>query len=198
MINTKKNMIKDILLKQKEELDSKLKEFYIEQELPSDKLNIPLIKVIIGPRRAGKSFFTIKFLEKQSNFGYVNFDDENLTQIENYDEIITTINSIYGNSKILLFDEIQNLPKWEYFTNRLHRQDYNLVITGSNSNLLSSELATHLTGRHIAIYIMPFSFKKYLKLEKKELTTYETKAKLDDYLMYGGYPEPLIKKINYR
>ncbi len=106
-----------------------------------------------------------------------------------------TMNSVYGKQKILFFDEIQNLPRWELFSNRLQRQGYNLVITGSNSHLLNRELATHLTGRHKQVIIFPFSFKEYINFEKKELTTSETKEKLNDYIVYGGYPEPLIKKI---
>ncbi len=159
-----------------------------------------LIKVIIGPRRAGKSFFSIYALSKGNKFGYINFDDEKLTQIEDYDELISSVNSVYGNPKVLFFDEIQNLSRWELFVNRLQRQGHNLVLTGSNSRLLSKELATHLTGRHFQIIVFPFSFREYLDLKNKELklTTSEIKEKLDDYLVYGGYPEPLIKKINYR
>ncbi|MBU4086065.1 MAG: ATP-binding protein, partial [Nanoarchaeota archaeon] len=162
------------------------------------KLNNDLIKVIVGPRRAGKSFFAIHFLNKQGKFGYVNFDDEKLVEIENYDEIITAMNSVYDNPKFVLFDEIQNLPKWELFANRLQRQGYNLVITGSNSNLLSRELATHLTGRHLLTNIFPFSFKEYLKFENKELITSEIKEKLSLYLLNGGYPEILSKKVELK
>ena len=82
--------------------------------------------------------------------------------------------------------------------NRLQRQGYNLIITGSNSKLLSKELATHLTGRHSLITIFPFSFKEFLKTESKELTKNEIENKLHSYVVYGGYPEPLIKKLDYR
>lgn len=189
--------IKEIITLQKREIDSKLKEKYIErnQEL---KLGNDLIKVIVGPRRAGKSFFAIHFLNKQGKFGYVNFDDEKLTEVDNYDEIIVAMNSIYDNPKFVLFDEIQNLPKWELFANRLQRQGYKLIITGSNSNLLSRELATHLTGRHLLTNIFPFSFKEYLKFENKELTNTETKEKLSKYLFNGGYPEILSKKVELK
>ena len=128
--------IKEIITLQKREIETKLKEKYIERNQDL-KLDNDLIKVIVGPRRAGKSFFAIHFLNKKGKFGYVNFDDEKLTEVDNYDEIITAMNSIYDNPKFVLFDEIQNLPKWELFANRLQRQGYSLVITGSNSNLLS-------------------------------------------------------------
>lgn len=189
--------IKEIITLQKREIEIKLKEKYIERN-QNLKLNNDLIKVIVGPRRAGKSFFAIHFLNKQGKFGYVNFDDEKLVEIENYDEIITAMNSVYDNPKFVLFDEIQNLPKWELFANRLQRQGYKLVITGSNSNLLSKELAAHLTGRHLLTNIFPFSFKEYLKLEDKELTITEKKEKLSQYLINGGYPEILLKKVELK
>lgn len=191
-------MIKDILILQKRELEMKLKEKYIERESIKLDLKVPLIKVIIGPRRAGKSFFSLHALNKEGHFGYINFDDEKLIESTDYDEIIVSMNSVYGNPKILFLDEIQNLPKWEVFVNRLHRQEFNLVLTGSNSHLLSKELATHLTGRHLQITVLPFSFKEYLELNQARLTSSEINEKLAEYLVYGGYPEPLIKKINYK
>ena len=189
--------IKEIITLQKREIETKLKEKYIERNQDL-KLDNDLIKVIVGPRRAGKSFFAIHFLNKKGKFGYVNFDDEKLTEVDNYDEIITAMNSIYDNPKFVLFDEIQNLPKWELFANRLQRQGYMLIITGSNSNLLSKELATHLTGRHLLTNIFPFSFKEYLKFEGKELTNTEIKERLSKYMFNGGYPEILSKKVELK
>src|SRR3989344_286989 len=191
-------MVKEILIAQKQELDKKLKEAYVERTANSKKLEAPLIKVIIGPRRAGKSFFALHFLNKKGNFGYVNFDDERLTEVGNYDTIIEAMNTIYDNPEFVLFDEIQNLPKWELFVNRLHRQNLNIIVTGSNSKLLSKELATHLTGRHFLITIFPLSFKEYLELGGKELTSSQIKEKLYKYLISGGYPEPLIRNIDYK
>ena len=130
-------MVKNILISQKQELDNKLKEPYIERKADLKKLENPLIKVIVGPRRAGKSFFALQFLKKIGNFGYINFDDERLTELKDYDTIVEAMNTIYNNPKYILFDEIQNLPKWELFVNRLQRQNLNLIITGSNSKLLS-------------------------------------------------------------
>lgn len=192
-------MIRDILITQKRELESKLKELCISRSVGPKKIDSPLIKIIIGPRRAGKSFFAIHFLGKKgSNFGYVNFDDERLVETKNYDDIINAVDSVYNNPKDLLFDEIQNLAGWELFVNRLYRQGYNLFLTGSNSNLLSRELASHLTGRHAVINIPTFSFGEFLRADGKELTDSEKKAKLAEYIIYGGYPEPLVKKIDYK
>ena len=191
-------MIKDILLAQKQELEGRFREPYIEREVHSDKLDYPLIKVIIGPRRAGKSSFALHFLNKQKKFGYVNFDDEQLIEIKEYDAILEAMNTVYDNPTYVLFDEIQNLPKWELFVNRLQRRGINLILTGSNSNLLSRELATHLTGRHLLISIFPFSFKEYLSRNKAALTSHQTQEQLEAFLITGGYPEPLIKNMDYR
>jgi len=191
-------MIKDALILQKRELNSLLNEKYIERKDIKLDISHSLIKVIIGPRRAGKSFFSLHMLNKKDKFGYINFDDESLVEIEDYNEIISAMNSLYENPKILFLDEIQNLPKWELFVNRLQRQGFNLIITGSNSHLLSKELSTHLTGRYLQSVVLPFSFEEYLNVDSKELTTAEIKEKLELYLIYGGYPEPLIKKINYK
>ena len=191
-------MIRDVLLIQKRELESRLKEKYVERDIDLRRINNNLINVIIGPRRSGKSFFAIHVLNKIGSFGYANFDDERLVEVKDYDEIVNTIDSIYNNPRYLLFDEIQNLEKWELFVNRLQRQGHNLVITGSNSKLLSKELATHLTGRHSLTNVSPFSFHESLKLEDKELTANEIKAKLFSYVTQGGYPEPLIKKLDHK
>src|SRR3990167_7446972 len=174
--NAKGKMLKDILLIQKREIEKRLKEDYIERSVKLK--NQDLINVVVGPRRSGKSFFAIHALNKMGNFGYVNFDDEKLVEIKDYDEIVNAVNSLYNNPKYILFDEIQNLRNLEMFVNRLQRQGYNLVITGSNSKLLSKELSTHLTGRHIPITIFPFSFKEFVKIGGKELTKSEIKEKL--------------------
>lgn len=192
------SMINDILILQKKEITKKSKELYIERDTKIKELESNIIKVIIGPRRAGKSCFSMHLLKGIKNFGYVNFDDEKLIEIKDYDEIISSINSVYDNPKYLLLDEIQNLDKWELFVNRLQRQGYKLIITGSNSKLLSSELATHLTGRHLSVELFTFSFKEFLRFKGKEFTTSEIKENLISYLKLGGYPEPLVKNLDHK
>ncbi len=193
-------MLRDILILQKRELEKRRHERFIERMVDyRTPLANDLVKVITGPRRAGKSSLGFHMLNSSGEkFGYVNFDDENLIGIKNYDDIINTVASLYDNPRFFLFDEIQNLAKWELFVNRLQRQGYNLIITGSNSNLLSAELSSHLTGRYMLINIFPFSFAEFLKAEKtqEQLTSSEIKSKLLDYLSSGGYPEPLIKPID--
>ena len=104
-------MIRSILEIQKRELKKKVGENYIGRGIKPKIFESDLIKVIIGPRRAGKSFFAIHTLAKLGSVGYVNFDDEKLTEVKDYNEITNTLNSIYINPKYLLFDEIQNLDK---------------------------------------------------------------------------------------
>jgi len=192
-------MLKDVILGQKAELEQTFNEPYVEREAKPFSLTHNLIKVIIGPRRAGKSFFVIHSLRKQGSFGYANFDNEELTQIKEYDEIISEINQAYDNPKVIFFDEIQNLPKWELFVNRLQRQGFNIVVTGSNSNLLSKELATHLTGRHMPTNILTFSFSEFLvakKIDTKKVPTTKIKELFFEYLQKGGYPETIVKDLD--
>ena len=190
--------VRDILIVQKRDLQRMQKEPYIPRETGIAGAGSPLIKVIIGPRRAGKSFFAIHHLSHKEKFGYVNFDDERLAGLADYDEILTAVDSVYDKPGALLLDEIQNLPQWELFVNRIARQGCDLYITGSNSHLLSSELATHLTGRYLQTVILPFSFAEYLRLSPHELTSHEKAAELYRYAQTGGFPEPLMKKISAR
>ena len=204
-------MLKATVSKQKQDKERLLSLPYIERTKEKDTrkwLSSDLIKVILGPRRAGKSVFALMLLKDQS-FAYFNFDDESLPGEEkiDLDELMTELKLAYGDTKYILFDEIQNLPNWELFVNRLHRAGYNLVLTGSNASLLSKELATHLTGRHIPIEILPFNFSEILKAKQYEVTPDklslpEEKAKLLEYMTQymtsGGYPEVVTKGVDPR
>ncbi len=191
-------MIRDIVLNQKRELEERMLESYIPRNTRIATGYSDMIHVIIGPRRAGKSFFGMHQLAHGEKFGFLNLDDERLVKIQNFDEILEAIMAVYGNPSALLLDEIQNFPDWELVVNRLQRQGLRLIITGSNSNLLSSELATHLTGRHLPVYLFTFTFSEYLSVFTKELTTPEKKEKFNNWLISGGYPEPLMKGLNIR
>ena len=150
-----------ILRDQQEELlsrdESKLVTRREEQEFDLDS---QLAQIVIGVRRCGKSTICQKVLKESGvNFAYVNFDDETLASLkpEVLNDILQTLYRIYGQFTHLFMDEIQNVPKWHLFVNRLLRQGLHLVLTGSNANLLSGELATHLTGRYNEIHLYPFS-----------------------------------------
>ncbi len=130
------------------------------------------------------------------NFYYLNFDDERLVNFELDDfQNFLTISHKSFTSKILLFDEIQNIAGWERFVRRVFDDGYKVIITGSNAKLLSSELATHLTGRYLQIKLYPFSFVEYLQFSGIEIThkTTEQQAEIlhyfDKYLQQGGFPE---------
>ncbi len=177
------------------------KEPYAQKWLDSD-----LIKVVLGPRRAGKSVFSLVLL-KDRPFMYFNFDDDVLVSLGTIakPDLMKELHAEYGSVKTILFDEIQNLPNWELFVNRLHREGYNIVITGSNAHLLSKELATHLTGRHIPIEILPFDFNEFLKakkfvLDKEYATLPEERGKLlnlmENYLVNGGFPEVAVNNVD--
>jgi predicted AAA+ superfamily ATPase len=188
--------VRDALVEQKRELDLRRQEPYIERTVEIHEGDSQLIRMVIGPRRAGKSFFVTRHLMAHGTFGYINFDDEELNNAEKIPDILTAAADLYAGSKTLLLDEIQNIPGWELLANRLARQGYSLYITGSNAHLLKKELATHLTGRHTVTTIFPFSFAEYLRTKPGEYTESEYRAHLAEYAVTGGFPELLITAID--
>jgi predicted AAA+ superfamily ATPase len=161
-------------------------------------LDSPLAQIVIGVRRSGKSTVCHKVLkDKKIDYAYVNFDDERLYNLQSnqLNDILQALYSIYGNFSHLFLDEIQNVEGWHLFVNRLLRQGVRLIITGSNANLLSGELSTHLTGRYVEIELFPFSFTEMLNFKKintKAKTTKEIGFRRHayfDYLKQGGFPE---------
>jgi predicted AAA+ superfamily ATPase len=193
-------MIKNILYQQKEERDGLLKQPYIERMDASAKaeyLSTGLVKLITGPRRAGKSVLSLQLL-KDENFAYLNFDDDLLLKRFDEDTVIQALNEVYPGYKYLFLDEIQNLPNWELWVNKLYRRGANLIVTGSNAKLLSREMATSLTGRYLQITVYPFSFAEFLRFQKLSLpdqaplTPQKTGillSHLNTYLLNGGFPE---------
>lgn len=191
---------KRILSDQRLELD-KLDLMAIVPRIEERHINLKskLAQIIIGVRRSGKSTLCQKvLLESGLKFGYVNFDDENFINLkpEQLNEIIETLYRLHGEIDYFFFDEIQNIKEvWPLFINRLLRQGKHLVITGSNANLLSGELATHLTGRYHQIENFPFSFSEYCNMIGIDTASYTTPSiglrqkALDDYLIKGGMPE---------
>lgn len=196
--------LRQIIIDQKEELESIFrKEKIIEREVQnkySAFLKSKLIKVITGPRRAGKSILCCQLL-KNNNFAYINFDDENLAGLrtEDLNSILKAFYEIYNEPEFILLDEVQNIEKWELFVNRLKRRGFNIIVTGSNAKLLSRELATHLTGRHYSLELYPFSFKEFLKFKDIEYGNEYLSTKqialirkvLGNFINLGGFPETL-------
>jgi len=161
-------------------------------------LSSPCAQVVIGVRRCGKSVLCRMAIKARNDIrcGYVNFDDEKLANLtaDDLNDILEAVYVVYGKIQVLFLDEVQNAPAWELFVNRLLRQGLHLLVTGSNSRLLSSELATHLTGRHIPTELFPFSFCEYLKfLGRGEASNTEARALVrrdyEHYFDCGGLPE---------
>jgi len=190
-------MLKDIIVSQQRELEDRIRQRYVQRQLAVPLGDNDLIRVVLGPRRCGKSFLAMHLIAGENSRGYVNFDDERLTglALADYDSLIAAVDSVYNKPKHLLLDEIQNLDRWELLVNRLQRQGYRLYLTGSNAHLLSSELATHLTGRHIPIVLFPFSFAEYAASLDRTLTRPEQEQLLRTYVEQGGMPEPLFGDI---
>ena len=161
-------------------------------------LESKLAQVVIGVRRSGKSMLCLKVLiESGKKFGYVNFDDENLEDLTKKDlnTVLEAAYMVYGDFDYLFLDEAQNVTGWHLFVNRLLRKKMHIVLTGSNAKLLSSDLATHLTGRYNEISLYPFSFEEFCRmkgLDTKDLSTKTQafiKVAFDEYLRKGGFPE---------
>lgn len=174
------------------------------------------IMVITGLRRAGKSTLLAQIAVKylKNKYYFVNFEDERLLnfKVSDFDLLHETLIGLFGERKIFLFDEIQNVPEWERFVRRLHDQGYKFIVTGSNASLLSQELGTRLTGRSIRVELFPFSFREFLNFKKIEIPdlkvlTSKQKSQLiklaDEYISLGGIPDSLkypkleIRKMLY-
>ena len=167
---------------------------------------MPAVVILSGIRRCGKSTLMqqIRAVNSEKDY-YLNFDDERLLHftVDDFQQLHETFIELFGSQKTFYFDEIQNIKHWEFFIRRLHNEGNKVYITGSNANLLSKELGTHLTGRHIQVELFPFSFNEYLdfnniKIEKTDFYTTVGKANLkkqfENYLNEGGFPEYLRTK----
>ena len=164
----------------------------------SMNLNSKLAQIVIGVRRSGKSTMCTKHLmESGVNFAYVNFDDERLNGMaaDDLNDMLATLYRIYGSFTHLYLDEVQNIAGWHLFVSRMLRQGIKVVLTGSNANLLSSELSTYLTGRYNQVELLPLSFTELCTLKGIDRHSYSTKSMafrqrlLDEYMDHGGLPE---------
>ncbi len=167
--------------------------------------NIPStdsIMILTGIRRCGKTYqlYQNSVRYDSEDVLFLDFEDERLIQLsalDSYDIILDSYRRIFpGRKPVLFFDEIQSLRNWHLYLKRMHAHDYKLMVTGSNANLLSSDIATYLTGRAIETHIFPFSFIEFLNLKGLEISTedYYTAVPeilntFDDYLINGGFPE---------
>lgn len=194
-----KRILETILSDQAEELElKKNQKFCRRKEEDLIDPDSPQAQVVIGVRRSGKSTLCYNALiRKGVKFAYVNFDDERLINLTAADlnDVLEVLYKINGDFNYLFIDEIQNIPEWYLFVNRLLRRQIHVIITGSNAKLLSGELATHLTGRHHTINLYPFSFSEYCEakgIDTKSMSTMAVarrRAVFDDYMRKGGFPE---------
>ena len=167
----------------------------------TDIKKIRQVLVITGIRRAGKSMLSHLLLRKK-NYAYINFDDERLEgfKAKDFDKLLEAFYELYTEPEWFIFDEIHNVPKWELFITRFH-EGHKIIITGSNSKLLSTELSHRLTGRHLDIKLFPFSFREFLKYRNFNYNIYLTKdiAKIKrllvEYTQRGGFPEADEREI---
>lgn len=157
-------------------------------------LQNPLIKLITGPRRVGKSVFALLMLQGK-NFAYLNFDDNQLLEKWDEDLAMSALDDVYSGYDFMLLDEIQNLPDWDLWVSKLYRRGKNMIITGSNARMLSSEMATVLTGRYLQIEMLPFSLDETMRWKNVSPNREEQAAQAitlaDDYMRNGGYPETI-------
>lgn len=180
------------------------REKYIQKIRPF--INKDLIKVLTGMRRSGKSVMLDLIKEEllssevdPSQFISINFENMNNTHlcdaVSLHNEIIKSSASIEGKT-YLFFDEIQEVKNWEKCINSLRIElDCDIYITGSNANLLSSELATYLAGRYVEFVIYPFSFSEFIELYNTIHPGMTNQQLFNEYLMYGGMP--YLANLNY-
>jgi len=172
-----------------------LRDKYIEKI--KDYINKPVIKVITGMRRVGKSYFIRQIIDHLKKEGinekqilYINKELLDFDFIDDYTDLYKFVKEYFKESKTagyLFIDEIQEIKNWEKAVSSFFAEEkYDIYITGSNSNLLSSEITTLISGRYVEINIYSLSFKEFLKFRKKtEANKYE---EFTLYLKFGGFP----------
>jgi len=194
--------MKTIILNQRKERDELLSRPYLTRRSNQDiemLLDSHLIKLITGPRRVGKSTQALLML-RDRNFAYLNFDSQQLLDAWDANLVMRMLDDVYPGYEYLLLDEVQNLDAWDLWVSELYRQGKNLVITGSNAKMLSSEMATALTGKYLKVEMLPFSLEEFFdwnKLDLRKLNSEQqadASALMDDYMRNGGYPEVVASR----
>lgn len=157
----------------------------------------PVIKVITGMRRIGKSYFLKQIMEdlnvtnvSSEQIIFIDMEDVEFDFIKDYRNLYEYIKNQSKDVKLkkyVLIDEIQEIENWEKTLSSLHKnEDYDIYITGSNAHLLSTELSTLISGRYIEIEIYPLSYTEYI--EFKDISFPDHKKEFETYLRYGGLP----------
>ena len=172
-------------------------------ELIEKKAKLPHIVVLTGLRRSGKSTLLRQIIKEyyhDNDFFYINFEDERLNNFkaEDFNLIYESLLELFGEKKTFFIDEIQNVTNFQNFVRRFYDLGFKFFITGSSAKLLSKEIGTKLTGRHVDITVRPFSFKEFLLFHNFQLTEEDLfktvfrvklKTHFEKYLTHGGMPE---------
>lgn len=199
-----KDSLSEIIRDQLEEFQQKDALVAREQLAQVKRYSGKAALVVKGVRRCGKSTLLKQAMGSlfPEGFYYFNFDDERILDFEasDFQRLMEAFLGLFGEKKAVFFDEIQNIRGWELFVNRLLREGHAVFITGSNADLLSKELGTHLTGRHVDIELYPFSFAEFLQAKKLNFSyrSFSTKEKsvlskaFGEYFERGGMPEAVV------
>ena len=166
--------------------------------------SLPHAVIVSGLRRVGKSTLLAQLAHwlGEERFYYVNFEDDRFLgfAVDDSDLLYQLLMELFGERQIFIVDEVQNVPGWERFVRRLMDMGVKFYITGSNASLLSREPGSRLTGRHVPVELLPFSFAEFLRFRDyavPDLTRQTTagaarmRGYLNEYLRLGGIPEPL-------
>ncbi|ASJ09284.1 hypothetical protein A3L11_08595 [Thermococcus siculi] len=193
--------LKNVLISQREELlDFVSRERLVERDVERSArefLSFPNVLAILGVRRSGKSVISWRLAGKDAL--YVNFFDERLIDFKSgdFERLLSAARELWGEPATIVLDEVQEVEGWQKFVSRM-RVNKKVIVTGSSSKLLSGEMSTYLTGRHVELTLFPFSFREFLKLRGVELgenwehsdrKLAEVKRALGEYLEMGGFPE---------
>lgn len=188
----KKSTLQEVITFQKYKIENA--DLGLQREL-IDELKYPLdgfALIISGVRRCGKSTLLHQYIvaHVKETYIYLNFDSAKLYtfELEDFELIDEIANEI--EAKFLIFDEIQIIEGWELYVRQKLDEGFNVVITGSNASLLSKELGTKLTGRHISKELFPFRYKEFCDFKKIETSS----DSFTLFLNQGGFP--LFLKLN--
>lgn len=194
-----KEEIKKTIVKYRENLPKNI----YGRELEIQEMKFDKAIVIVGPRRAGKSYFLYNLAKREENPIIINFEDALVSSIKKDKllDILECSKELFGIKKfVFYFDEIQNVIGWENFIISLLNEHYKVYITGSNSRLLSKEIATSLRGKAISYLMLPLSFEEYLKIKNIEIEknleysnkVFEIKKHFNSFMKDGGFPEIVL------
>jgi len=186
------------------------KQLYIERTLYTEQLksfiNKPVIKVIMGIRRSGKSVLLELFqkdilrLTEADHIIHINFEDTQFDFINDYKDLDEYILSLIKDKKTyyIFLDEIQRITQWEKCINSLTLRNTDIYVTGSNSNLLSSELSTLLAGRFVEFHLYTLSFREFISFRKERgLSLINLDEELEAFIKTGGFPMLSTSKFDY-